>query len=399
MPNGPNGQPQQQGPPPQQTPPVGPATNQQMPTSVSQEPPNRPAATVNLPSTTTTPGPSATAANGPSPPTESKPDVAAALAPPATHVPQEPPSLTPQGAGAPRSGRIIPAVPRVSPAIKPVVPVNGTIQQPVTGAPTIQPAVPPVAPKPGPVASKTVELAHQDAVAAVQSAMAKIPPRKATTGDKAMENLTNKVNEMRTNDNIRSSKQPGTGGYAAGNRGGRGGRGGRAHGEQQTRIIEVPKTDYDFATANAKFNKQDLVKEAIATGSTLEDGQIAEDLTDKSAIDGASGHNSEPVIIPPGPGYNKKSSFFDNISSEAKERADDASGAKRLGGREFRSEEQKKNLETFGQGSVDNSYRGGLRGRGRGRGYGGRGRGYAGRGYAGRGGSVRGGRGAVATKS
>jgi len=399
MPIGPSGQSQQQGPPPQQTPPVGTAANQQMPTRVFQEPSNKPAATVNLPSATTTPGPSATAANGPPPPTESKPDVAAALAPPATQVFQQPPSLTPQAAVAPRSGRIIPAVPRVSPAVKPVVPVNGITQQPSNGAPAIQPLVQPLAPKPGPVASKTVEMAHQDAVAAVQSAMAKIPPKRATTGDKAMENLTNKVNEMRANDNIRSSKQPGTGGYAAGNRGGRGGRGGRAHGEQQTRKIEVPKTDYDFATANAKFNKQDLVKEAIATGSPLEDGQIAEDLTDESAIDGASHHNSEPVVIPPAPGYNKKSSFFDNISSEAKERADDASGAKRLGGREFRSEEQRKNLETFGQGSVDNSYRGGLRGRGHGRGYGGRGRGYAGRGYTGRGGSVRGGRGVVSTES
>ena len=215
-----------------------------------------------------------------------------------------------------------------------------------------------------------------------------------------MDNLTNKVNEMRTNDSIRSSKQPGTGGYAAGHRGGRGGRGGRLHNEQQTRKIEVPKTDYDFVTANAKFNKQDLVKEAIATGSPLEDGQIAEDITtDESAIDGTSRHNSETIVVPPAPGYNKNSSFFDNISSEAKERADESSGGKRLGGREFRSEEQRKNLETFGQGSVDNSYRGGYRGRGRGRGYAARGRGYATRsGYAGRGGS-RGGRGVVSTES
>ena len=253
-----------------------------------------------------------------------------------------------------------------------------------------------------PIATKSVEAASKDAVAAVQAAMAKIPPpgaKKATDGDKAMDNLTKKVNEMRTNDNIRSSKQPGSGGYAAGHRGGRAGRVSRPHGEQQTRKIEVPKTDYDFATANAKFNKQDLVKEAIATGSPLEDGQVAEDLTDESAIDSTSRHNSEPVVIPPAPGYNKNSSFFDNISSEAKERADDSSGGKRLGGREFRNEEVRRNMETFGQGSVDNNYRGGFRGRGRGRGYGGRGRGYTGRsGYAGRGSSARGGRGVVSAE-
>ena len=103
--------------------------------------------------------------------------------------------------------------------------------------------------------------------------------------------------------------------------------------------------------------------------------------------------NSESSVA-----YNKSSSFFDNISSESKDRTED--GSNRLGGREFRSEERQKNLETFGQGSVDNGYRGGYGrgGRGRGRGYG-RGRGTRGS-YEGRGGrnGVRGGRGAVATE-
>lgn len=339
-----------------------------------------------------------TAPNGPPPPTESKPDVAAALAPPTTAIAQEP-APTLQAASAARSGRIVPAVPRVSPAVKPAVPVNGIPRQQVNGAPTKQPEIHKT--EPVPVATKTVEAAAADAAAAVRNAMAKLPPpKKGADSDKSMDDLTKKVNEMRTNDTIRSSKQPGTGGYAAGHRGGRGGRGGRSHGEHQTRKIDVPETDYDFATANAKFNKQDLVKEAIATGSPLEEGQIAEDMTDESGIDGTSRHNSEPVIIPPAPGYNKNSSFFDNISSEAKERAEESSGGKRLGGREFRNEEQRKNLETFGQGSVDNNYRGGYRGRGRGRGFSGRGRGYAGRGgYASRGGSARGARGVVSTES
>ena len=54
-----------------------------------------------------------------------------------------------------------------------------------------------------------------------------------------------------------------------------------------------------------------------------------------------------------------------------------SSTGRRPGGREWRGEEQKKNFETFGQGSVDNGYRGGYRGRGRGRG-GMRGRGHFG---------------------
>ena len=228
--------------------------------------------------------------------------------------------------------------------------------------------------------------------------MAKLPSapvqKKPTNGESAIDNLTKKVNEMRTNDNIRTSRQPGTGGYAAGHRGGRGGyRGGRLREEQPTKKVEVPKIDYNFAEANAKFNKQDL-KEAIATGSPVSspiDG--SNDISTQALINGGRRESEQSVVIPAAPGYNKTSSFFDNISSESKDR-DDVAG-KRIGGREFRNEEQRKNLETFGQGSVDNGYRGGFRGRSRGRGYrGGRGN-YAPRGGRG---AVRG-RGSVAAES
>lgn len=406
MPIGSGGQ--QQGPqaPPQQPPS---AVSQQLPDQAPAAPsqkqsPKKPTATVKLPSTATSPAPTPLTQSGPPPPTNTKPNVAAALATPATNVAQAAPS--PRPISAAKNGRIVPAVPRVSPAVKPAVPVNGTTQTAVNGtAPATQAAVQAASARPVPVPTKSVEDANRDAVAAVQAAMAKLPPapgqKKATDGDKAVDNLTNKINEMRTNDNIRTSKQPGTGGYAAGHRGGRGGhRGGRSQNEHPNKKIEVPKADYDFTTANAKFNKQDLVKEAIATGSPLEDGEITNDVADDGAANGISRQNSETVAIPPAPSYNKASSFFDNISSEAKER-EEGTGSKRLGGREFRSEEQRKNLETFGQGSVDNGYRGGYRGRGRGRGYGGRARsGYAGRGgYGPRGGSARGGRGVVSAET
>lgn len=154
-------------------------------------------------------------------------------------------------------------------------------------------------------------------------------------------------------------------------------RGGNYGGNQQARKVEVPTTDYDFETANAKFNKKDMVKEAIATGDV------------PSAVpangDATNGDAGEKVVIPPpaaiqdGSFYNRGKSFFDNISCENKERSEAKPGEKR-GGAAFRSEEQKKNLETFGQGSVDGGYGGYHRGRGwrggRGRGYGGR-RGYA----------------------
>jgi len=171
----------------------------------------------------------------------------------------------------------------------------------------------------------------------------------------------------------RTRQQPGTGNFVASRSRGSV----RGSVNQQTRKVEVPTTDFDFQGNNEKFNKQDLVKEAIASGTDENAPQFTQaPLTNEqqSKDDGA-------VNIPPPPKdgfYDKKSSFFDNISCENKERAEAVPGERR-GGAQFRSEEQKKNLETFGQGSVDgygSGYRGGWRGgRGRGRG------GYRGRGY------------------
>ena len=261
----------------------------------------------------------------------------------------------------------------------------------------------------------------QAATAAVAAAMAKLPPMpgaKVPQGkddNAAIDNLTRKVKEMRTNDRVRNSRQPGTGGYAAGHRGGRGGRRGHRH-DSNTKPLDVPATDFDFESSNAKFNKQDLVKEAIATGSPKGNSPTTgpESAKGKSAaIDGAAnaanagnstanttspstpsktdGTGGGDVVIPAAPAtYNKAASFFDNISSELKDREE----AGRLGGREFRTEERRKNMETFGQGSVDSGYRGGYhRGRGRGRGGGFRGRGGGGYGRGGRGSSSHAGRG------
>ena len=341
---------------------------------------NKPTATVKLPSPNRTPAPTAEAQNGPPPPTESKPKLSEALAPPAPTVTAEVPATAKPVTSAPKSGRIMPAVPILSPAVKPKAPTNGALQSSSTNVPTAN-QIPAKLAAPGPtqVPTKSLEDANRDARAAVAAAMAKLPSapgqKNRTNGESAIDNLTNKVNEMRTNDNIRTPRQPGTGGYAAGHRGGRGGyRGGRQREEQHTTKMEVPKTDYDFVEANAKFNKRDLVKSAVAIGSSASSPiNGSDDISAEASINGGGAREREhSVIIPVVPGYNKTSSFFDNISSESKDR--DELARKRLGGREFRSEEQKKNLETFGQGSVDNGFRSGFRGRSRGRGYrGGRG--------------------------
>ena len=400
MPLGAPGQPPiQPGSQPKPSTPTEPVVNDAQKATSQQEPPvEKPTATVKLPSANATPAPTAAAQTGPPPPTNSKPNVSEALAPPAPQVAAETPPKS--ATGVPKSGRILPAVPILSPATKPKAPANGALQSTPINIPiTSQVPASSAAPRPTQVPTKSLEDANRDARAAVAAAMAKLPPapgqKKKTNGESAIDNLTNKVNEMRTNDSIRSSKLPGTGGYAAGHRGGRGGfRGGRQREEPSTKKMEVPKTDYDFAEANAKFNKQEIAKSAVAIGSPVSspiNGSI--DIPPEASVNGGRRESDQNVILPAAPGYNKTSSFFDNISSESKDR-DDLAG-KRLGGREFRSEEQKKNLETFGQGSVDNGYRGGYRGRGRGRGYrGGRGS-HAPRGGRG---SMRG-RGSVAAES
>jgi protein LSM14 len=152
--------------------------------------------------------------------------------------------------------------------------------------------------------------------------------------------------------------------------------------------MEIPKSDFDFESANAKFNKEDLIKEAIASGSPLDENPTV------TSEDGNT-HPAAPARKDSLPqagvaAYNKSSSFFDNISSEAKDR-EEANDA-RANGRQLRGEEFKKNIETFGQGNVDGGYRGrGRGGYGRGRAYGGTYRGGYGGGGRGHGGNFRGG--------
>lgn len=360
-----------------------------------QQSPEKKVAAVKLPSLSTTPTPGvppAAAQTGPPPPNESKPDVATALAPPATTTTQAPAPASKSAPTGPKSGTIKPAVPLPSPGVKPSTIAKGplaassgnSIQNSTSAAPQSNSS------RPSQTAAASLQDATRAATAAVAAAMAKLPPAPGTRKQQSdgMDNLTKKVDEMRTNDNIRNSRQPGTGGYVSGHRGGGRAnyRGGRPH--EHAKKVEVPTTDYDFQSANAKFNKQDLVKEAIASGSpiTTPGEAPATNGSSNTSVNGRKG--SEPtVVIPPAGGYNKTASFFDNISSESKDRNE--TNGHRPGGREWRGEEQKKNFETFGAGSVDNGYRGGFRGRGRGRGYG-RGRGGFG---STQGGSVRGARG------
>ncbi|KAJ3162054.1 Protein LSM14 A [Geranomyces michiganensis] len=184
-----------------------------------------------------------------------------------------------------------------------------------------------------------------------------------------------------------SSRLPGSGAHlllhngrqqrGRGARGRGGGGGGSAGGGAgRTTRITVPDSDFDFEIANSKFNKTELANEAP---KVLHDAQhhAARRVDDNHDGDGndANGHDEheqEQVY--------QKSSFFDNISCESKDRAEsgDGRGTRRV--RQF--EERRLNLETFGQMGVDNG-RGGYRRGGYRRGgpSGGRGRGGGGGGY------------------
>ena len=320
------------------------------PAESSRDAEMKPTATVKLPSSANTPIPRLPAQVGPPPPNESKPDVMSALAPP-SNVPEapQPEKITT------KPGRFVPAIP-LSPASKKIASTNGTMK----------PAAAAVDGKTLSGASKSLDEANRDARAAVAAAMAKLPGDKKQVDNTAtIDGVAKAISELRTTENSRGAR---------GNRGSRGGqRSGRGR-------VEVPKTDFDFESANAKFNKHDLVKEAIASGSPVDTpgSGINGDDSENSVSNGANG-GELGVSIPVGVSYNRSSSFFDDISSESKDRSEIKDLGQRVGGREFRNEERQKNLETFGQGSVDN-YRYG-RGRGRGRGYGrGRGRGFDGRG-------------------
>ena len=339
------------------------------------------------------PTPASTAPAGPPPPVDSKPDIAAATAP----AQQSQPKAVPTG---PRNSNRV-ALPLASPNVRAQMP-TAPLQSKPGNAPGAQPAA--------------AQSATEAAAAAVAAAMAKLGPvqgvKPAAGADGAIDNLTKKVGEMRTDDRIRNSRQPGTGGFAAGHRGGRGAR--RPSTREQTKPVDVPTTDFDFEGSNAKFNKQDLVKEAIASGSPMgtptTEYQPHHEATDAGQDGEANGadvsvSNAEPDVVIPNATYNKSTSFFDNISSELKDRRAAQDDGKRVGGMEFRTQERSKNMETFGQGSVDTGFRGGFRGRARGRGFGRGGRGgfVNGRGaaFAPRGGprGGRGGSGSVVTES
>ena len=170
------------------------------------------------------------------------------------------------GGSSGKTNRLVPAVPLASPAIKPTSTSNGVTKGELANG-TVSRTTKADATGTASNKAQTIDEANRDARAAVAAAMAKLPtaPKARETG--AVDHLANKINQLNTGEGPRAPHQPGHGPHFTAQRGGRGGP--RRGNRDNTRKTELPKSDYDFESANAKFNKQDLVKEAIATGSAL----------------------------------------------------------------------------------------------------------------------------------
>jgi protein LSM14 len=187
-----------------------------------------------------------------------------------------------------------------------------------------------------------------------------------------------------------NNRLPGSGSHLVQqNRRGRGNRRNYNQNYERNRV-NVPNIDFDFASSNAKFNKEEIVKEVVKKVHN----EHKEDETVQ--LDGPSGTPEEDIVIPPPQEYYDRSkSFFDNISCETKERLEQhgPDGRRNLSAQERRqkqSEERRLNMETFGQASIDGGrYRGGYR-RGGYRSRGGYRGGRGGGGGAGSGGGYRG---------
>lgn len=138
----------------------------------------------------------------------------------------------------------------------------------------------------------------------------------------------------------------------------------------------VPAQDFDFASANAKFSKpappSHQAKTEESSHDSSKDAPDAVSGVASAAVDKLAENQEDNFIIPeapPGTYYDKKKSFFDDISSEVKERSaasqdpSKSSGNNgvpsgrggRGGGRGGRGKgwdrnaERQKNLDTFGE--------------------------------------------------
>ena len=144
-------------------------------------------------------------------------------------------------------------------------------------------------------------------------------------------------------DDLRVSGQDGASAPAHHGRGGR--RGGKQH-EVKAGDLRVPTTDFDFQSANARFDKAALAPTKPANEASPNGEAEAE---------GAGEENKEQKDKTGTPtAYNPKASFFDSLSSGSNASTPEGGrggrgGRRGGGGRNRREEEREKNVATFGE--------------------------------------------------
>ncbi|KAJ2159214.1 hypothetical protein GGF46_003184 [Coemansia sp. RSA 552] len=155
----------------------------------------------------------------------------------------------------------------------------------------------------------------------------------------------------------------GRGGYSNG--GGRGARRGnyQGRGGYHGRRIEVPESDFDFESSNSKLNKDDLAEEFARLNVQVTDDQAADTAAAGgaaiAAVPAVAVAASSATVAANGTGYTPKTSFFDDISCESKERMMMREHGMSVEERRSRQHaERQQNYETFGQAAAEqNRYR------------------------------------------
>jgi protein LSM14 len=161
----------------------------------------------------------------------------------------------------------------------------------------------------------------------------------------SLETVERALGDLRVNGGGTNTMHPSRGGGGrCGHVGGGGPRGGRGN---EIEHINVPATDFDFESSNAKFEK--TARSPITPKDNATNGD-------------ASGNSSEGPEGEKefGLAYNKSTSFFDSLSSSADAPAPGAGGGHNGGGRgkrgggggigrNRREEERERNVATFGE--------------------------------------------------
>lgn len=129
------------------------------------------------------------------------------------------------------------------------------------------------------------------------------------------------------------------------------GRGGRRGGKQhdaKASELKVPTTEFDFQSANARFDKSALgpTPRAPPSNDVTPNGE--------SEPEGADGEKDQKDKSGQPSAYNPKASFFDSLSSGSNAPTPEGGrggrgGRRGGGGRNRREEERERNVATFGE--------------------------------------------------